>query len=31
MKYYYFEESDSLFISLRDGEYDESEEITTAS
>ncbi len=27
MKYYYFEESDSLFISLRDGEYDESEEI----
>ena len=27
MKYYYFEESDSLFIPLRDGEYDESEEI----
>jgi uncharacterized protein YuzE len=27
MKYYYDDESDSLFISLRDGEYDESEEI----
>jgi uncharacterized protein YuzE len=27
MKYYYDAESDSLFISLRDGEYDESEEI----
>ena len=27
MKYYYDEEGDSLFISLRDGEYDESEEI----
>ena len=27
MKYYYHAESDSLFISLRDGEYDESEEI----
>jgi len=27
MKYYYDDEGDSLFISLRDGEYDESEEI----
>jgi uncharacterized protein YuzE len=27
MKDYYDDESDSLFISLRDGEYDESEEI----
>jgi len=27
MKYSYDEESDSLFICLRDGEYDESEEI----
>ena len=27
MKYSYYEESDSLFICLRDGEYDESEEI----
>jgi uncharacterized protein YuzE len=28
MKYYYDEEGDSLFISLRDAEYDESEEIS---
>ena len=27
MKYFYDDEHDSLFISLRDGEYDESEEI----
>jgi uncharacterized protein YuzE len=27
MKYYYDNEGDSLFICLRDGEYDESEEI----
>jgi uncharacterized protein YuzE len=27
MKYFYDDEGDSLFISLRDGEYDESEEI----
>jgi uncharacterized protein YuzE len=27
MKYFYDDEKDSLFISLRDGEYDESEEI----
>jgi uncharacterized protein YuzE len=27
MKYFYHDEHDSLFISLRDGEYDESEEI----
>lgn len=26
-KYFYDDEHDSLFISLRDGEYDESEEI----
>lgn len=27
MKYFYDDEHDSLFINLRDGEYDESEEI----
>jgi uncharacterized protein YuzE len=27
MKYFYDDETDSLFISLRDGEYDASEEI----
>jgi uncharacterized protein YuzE len=27
MKYFYDDERDSLFITLRDGEYDESEEI----
>jgi len=27
MKYFYDDENDSLFISLRDGEYDDSEEI----
>ena len=27
MKYFYDDENDSLFISFRDGEYDESEEI----
>ena len=27
MKYFYDDEHDSLFISLRDGEYEESEEI----
>jgi uncharacterized protein YuzE len=27
MKYYYDDEGDSLFISLRDGDYEESEEI----
>ena len=27
MKYFYDDEGDSLFICLRDGEYDESEEI----